>query len=810
MSGARARLASLVAVTVVTLAACGGGDSSKRSDTASRQRNVALTNSSLSSQLTPRFFTTANSASLVITNDDQLVLWGSFPTSYAPDWTLQYEENPTPPITHARVAAMDFTMAIALGLDNKLYAWGASGSGFGDYTTPPQGLDLSKLASLFIDNGAVGGIDSDGKVWLWGPAVNWTPGVPADVSEKKITDYRTFNGQYHMALDEDGQVHTWGVPYYPIVERLSERFAGLTARSIYTTGNEAFVVTTNGEVVHVTSRAETDLQLFEGVDVQNIVKTDMGTYVAIDTTGKLHVSDEGYSDDDFKQQVEAWNDDNAGNFGDTFPTLKAGLSHVSILSDGYVRNIAGRQWVGHLTMPEFFHSGQYVSPIAAGPYSTYAIDEDFAINTFHSDQNVTQAIAPEGSDFMAVSAGWTHGLAIRRNGTLATWGDAPNNGSLPDIEGRVIRIGAGYHLSAALDNYGNIFEWGEFLSPESNIKERPDDEECVYYNNLNVGYNSIIATGETCNGRNQILHVWGDNSFGQGDIPEDLDIDKVTDIAASYDCMAAVVGEKIRTWGACPGGQSDVPSGVSFRNVELGWGFAVGITTDDVPMVWGTLPRQELSVPSGLQGTAISSVSVGYEHIVAVDYSGNVTSWGSNMYGESTVPAKFAPLPHIGDIPLDDYDMYPTTRENAEAAAEAIANPVSTPSIVDDVALIVIRDGEKIETSLPSPTLVAAPEVAPNIVKAQQTVVVPAVQNPIVTVGTVVNTAQATKRLGLTKVSGVAFVVPKPVASASSKICTVSSKSVTVIAAGICDVKVSYRDAKKKKRMKALTLIARP
>ena len=83
----------------------------------------------------------------------------------------------------------------------------------------------------------------------------------------------------------------------------------------------------------------------------------MGTYVAIDTTGKLHVSDQGYSDDDFKQQVEAWNDDNAGNFGDTFPTLKAGQSHVSILSDGYVRNIAGRQWVGHLTMPEFFHSG---------------------------------------------------------------------------------------------------------------------------------------------------------------------------------------------------------------------------------------------------------------------------------------------------------------------------------------------------------------------------------------------------------------------------------------------------------------------
>ena len=806
MSGARARLASFVAVTVVTLAACGGGDPSKRSDTASRQRNVALTNGTLSSLLTPRFFTSGYNSSLVITNDDELIMWGWFPVSYSPDWQLQYEENPTPPISHARAAALDDTMAVAIDLDNKFHAWGA-GSSFGNYSEIPAGLDLSTVTSLFLNNGMIAAIDYAGKLWEWGPAAAWATGIPESVSRKKIKSYTSFNGQYSMAIDEDGKVSTWGNDAYAIVGRIRDRFADVSARSIYSTGYEAFVVTTDGDVLHVTDGQQPDLQLFDGVDVQQVVKTGMGTYVAIDTKGKLHLGDAGFTYG-WQDRIDAWNQDNAGNYGDTFPTLSAGLRHVSILSDGYVWNLSNQGWIGYLTMPELFHSGQYVSPIAAGPYSTYAIDENFTINTFHSDQNLTQVTAPIGSNFMAVAAGWTHGLALRRNGTLVTWGDAPNNGALPDIEGRVTRIGAGFQLSAALDNYGNIFEWGEFFSPENNIKERPNDEDCVYYDNMDVGYNSIIATGNTCNGNNRLLHVWGDNTYGQADIPDDLDASEVYDIAASYDCMAAVVEENIRTWGACRGGQSEVPSGVKFRDVELGWGFAVGITTDDVPMVWGSLPRQELNPPAGLQGLA--SVSVGYEHIVATDWSGNVMSWGSNMHGESTVPNKFNPLPPFEDRKGDENSMYPTARDNSEAAAEAIANPVDSPTVVNDALLIVTRGGEQVDTTLPAPTVIAVPNAAPKAVKSQFTVALPAARNPMVGVGAVVNTSQATKRLGLTKVSGVTFVVPKPLTSASSKVCTITSKSVTVVSAGICDVKVTYRDAKKKKRARALTLISRP
>jgi len=97
---------------------------------------------------------------------------------------MEYEKNPTPPVSQVRVAAMDETMAVAIGLDNTAYAWGAAAE-YGNYTTLPEGLDPSKLTSLFLNLGAVGGIDSDGKLWVWGPAANWGAAVQRPSARKR-------------------------------------------------------------------------------------------------------------------------------------------------------------------------------------------------------------------------------------------------------------------------------------------------------------------------------------------------------------------------------------------------------------------------------------------------------------------------------------------------------------------------------------------------------------------------------------------------------------------------------------------------
>ena len=798
------RLFSLLAATAVVLTSCGGGDSSQKQDTTSRQRNSALTKATLESLLWPRYMDSANRGTLVLTNDNQLIMWGKSPKKWSSDWQMQYDDNFVPPVSHARVAALADTYGVAIDLDNKLHVWGA-GTLFDDYTKLPDGLDLSKVESLFPDLGVIGAIDTDGKLWTWGPGVRWGGAIPESVSALKITSYSSFNAQYSMALDEDGKVHTWGNDIYPMVGRIREKFANVTARSIYTKYNEAFVVTTDGEVLLASVPESREVQLFKGIDVQQVVETDFGTYVALDTSGKIHVSDVGYNYG-WQSGIDQWNNDVAGQYGDVLPTLEAGQQHVAVLYGGYVYNLTGGVWINDLVMPELFQAGQFVSPIAAGQNSTYAIDEDFTINAFHSAANVAQPPAPEGSDFMAVAAGWTHNLALHRDGTVATWGNSPDNGRLPEIAGRVTKIGAGYNISAALDNYGNIYQWGQFYSPANTIKERPNDSECVYYHSMKVGFNSVIALGNTCNGNNSVLHVWGDNSYGQADVPDDLNISDVTDLAASEKCMAVVVNEKIRTWGTCPDGQSDAPDGVNFSDVELGVDFAVGVTTDGELLVWGRNVPAALNPPAGLEG--VVDVSVGYQHIVVSDWSGEVTSWGSNQYGESTVPAKFKPLPPYEDMPSDYESMYPTARENSEAAAESLANPVQMPSVVDDVTVLMMQDGTQTEVQTKAEPFIPGPDSNPKTITTPPLVMLPADQSPLVSVGAVVSTSEATKRLGLPKVSGVAFTAPSK--ATASKVCTVTAKSVTVKSAGVCNVKVTYTDSKKKKRTKALSLIAAP
>jgi RHS repeat-associated protein len=64
---------------------------------------------------------------------------------------------------------------------------------------------------------------------------------------------------------------------------------------------------------------------------------------------------------------------------------------------------------------------------------------------------------PAGNDFVAIAAGYTHSLALKSTGALATWGD--DIGEDPP-SGNYIAIATGNKLSVALKNTGSIVAWG--------------------------------------------------------------------------------------------------------------------------------------------------------------------------------------------------------------------------------------------------------------------------------------------------------------------------------------------------------------
>jgi hypothetical protein len=163
----------------------------------------------------------------------------------------------------------------------------------------------------------------------------------------------------------------------------------------------------------------------------------------------------------------------------------------------------------------------------------------------------------------------------------------------------------------------------------------------------------------------------------------------------------------------------------------------------------------------------------------------------------------------MDDVYEDGYDdNLPSESENVDAQIEGTKNPVPTPTIVDDGPINVVK-GDLIVSVTPTPLTI--PALTPITEEKVITMTaLPAAQTPAVQPGKVVTIAAAVKLLGLKKVTKTAFVVPKSVSASSANVCSITKSAVTIKSAGICDVKVSYTDSKKKKRTKSLALVGTP
>ena len=204
---------------------------------------------------------------------------------------------------------------------------------------------------------------------------------------------------------------------------------------------------------------------------------------------------------------------------------------------------------------------------------------------------------PPGVSVTAVSAGYSHSLALLSNGTVMAWG-ANNVGELGDgnnsdssvpvtVSGlsEVAAVAAGGAYSLALLKNGTVMAWG-----------------WNYYGEL------------------------GDGSTTNSDLPVPVSLSlpagvKVTAISAGYDHSLALLSNgTVMAWGQNQYG-------------ELGDGSSSGPQTcnlsacSKVPVAV-SLPSEATAVAAGGEGAA------GGEHSLAVLGDGNVMAWGSNQYGQ--------------------------------------------------------------------------------------------------------------------------------------------------------------------------------
>ncbi|OQA03311.1 MAG: Beta-propeller repeat protein [Planctomycetes bacterium ADurb.Bin401] len=194
------------------------------------------------------------------------------------------------------------------------------------------------------------------------------------------------------------------------------------------------------------------------------------------------------------------------------------------------------------------------------------------------DNEYGQAASLSGNEFVAVSAGTAHSLALKKDGTIVGWGLNDSEQNIP--EGNDFKaVAASYSHSLALKNDGTIVGWGNPYCLEG----LPDGNDFIAISSS--GYHSLALR------KNGTIAAWGDSA---------------------------------NAWG-----QLDVPDSNDFKAIAAGWSYSVALKNDGSICAWGYNEEGETNVPAGNDYIAIAAYSLGG---IALKSDGSIVRWGSNNY----------------------------------------------------------------------------------------------------------------------------------------------------------------------------------
>ena len=525
--------------------------------------------------------------------------------------------------------------------------------------------------------------------------------------------------------------------------------------------------------------------------------------------------------------------DDAGNayaFGDSgegrtnVPALKDGASKFTAAAGGFYHSLllddAGNAYAfgdsgsGQATLPPLLDGVNLrTMPIAMGGVQALALNEQGIATSFNDDWN------PSEAELVSIATSGRHGLGITRSGSVIGWGDEGfGQLNIPEIT-NAVQVVAGNSYSAALRNDGRVFEWGSHTAAVGKLIQKPADLERIV--SLAGGLTHIL--GITSKGS---VVGWGDNNDGKATPPAGLK--NVIAIAANATCsVAATKDGALSWWGTCPEYLTAKASLENVTAIALTDSNAVAIV-DGSLVIWGMKEDYSDVLEEDIVIAPVDSrilvISAGNDAFLASDQKGNVTSWGRNWDNTITIPESFGgPAPIVDDSiceyceqpeELTDEEFAETlpylidffTPEQKAKTIAALGGSTTKPLSPEEIQALIDaakKEGrtEALATAREVVTANTTPPVDPATAVAA---VLPASQSPTTKVNTTISTKRAVALLGLKKVTKVAFVVPK---KASVRACSVTKTQVKTTAAGVCNVKVTYTDSKKKARSTTLTLV---
>ncbi|MBI2514185.1 MAG: putative Ig domain-containing protein [Opitutae bacterium] len=232
------------------------------------------------------------------------------------------------------------------------------------------------------------------------------------------------------------------------------------------------------------------------------------------------------------------------------------------------------------------------------------------------------AVPASLGDALALSAGGSHGLALRRDGTVAAWGGT-NNGAavVPANLSEVVAVAAGATHSVALRSDGTVLSWGNGGT-------------------VPIGLRDVIAIAA---GDSRSIALTSDGTVaiwasGFGSLTPPANLSDVTAVAAgSSQFLALRTDGKVTAWNAGSVSYAETAAADALRDViaiSAGGATSGALGADGRVTVWGSG-----SSALAIGNTEAVALACGTNFGLLRLRGGGFLSWGETASGARNIPA---------------------------------------------------------------------------------------------------------------------------------------------------------------------------
>ncbi len=291
------------------------------------------------------------------------------------------------------------------------------------------------------------------------------------------------------------------------------------------------------------------------------------------------------------------------------------------------------------------------SAITAGYYHSLAV-VDSCVYAWGANGDDGRCNVPTAgrTNVVAVAAGREFSVALRNDGTLASWGRSDVTGKLVgDLASDVAQIAAGDRHVLVLKKDGRVMATGvNSYAAECTVPEEA------------LSGVVQVAAGERFSfalKQDHTIVAWGtvaEDSGGVLSVPDSLQGHATKIAAGPYHALAITDTGDVVEWGWTEG--DPIPDGARTGATDIagGYGFSMVRTSDGKVYVWGNNDCGQKDLPASLAAGA-SQIAAGYGHCLALG-AGMAPHWmGDSVPGDAYVARAYSGSVSATGMPVVAY-----------------------------------------------------------------------------------------------------------------------------------------------------------